>query len=430
MNPNSNKKNLMIVFIAVLVVAIALGIAYYFFFMKGGAGEPVTPPTLPVGPSGELPIIPPGQGGTPTPSGVNAPIPRLRQITSEPVGGAGIFDITNTDKTKSTLIRYIQRADGNIFETKTDTLAVNRISNKTIPKIYEAIWGNAGDAVITRQLKDDNETIESFAAKLSPLETRFLTGQAGNASPANGGASSTERELSGVYLPQKISVLTISPDKSKMFYLYPTNGGIGGIFAGADGSKKTLIFESALSEWLASFADNKTIVLTTKPSAGAKGFAYFLNTNAGEIRKIVGGIAGLTILVSPDKKLALYSESSGGSFRTKIYNLIENSAGDFELQTLPEKCVWSRNEPVVVFCAVPTTLPTGDYPDSWYQGRVVFSDDIWKINTATGETSRLISPETFINKTIDVINPLLNESESFLLFMNKIDLTPWVLDIR
>src|SRR3989344_3957913 len=333
MNPNSNKKNLMIVFIAVLVVAIALGIAYYFFFMKGGAGEPVTPPTLPVGPSGELPIIPPGQGGTPTPSGVNAPIPRLRQITSEPVGGAGIFDITNTDKTKSTLIRYIQRADGNIFETK-------------------------------------------------------------------------------------------------MFYLYPTNGGIGGIFAGADGSKKTLIFESALSEWLASFADNKTIVLTTKPSAGAKGFAYFLNTNAGEIRKIVGGIAGLTILVSPDKKLALYSESYNGSFRTKIYNLIENSAGDFELQTLPEKCVWSRNEPVVVFCAVPTTLPTGDYPDSWYQGRVVFSDDIWKINTATGETSRLISPETFINKTIDVINPLLNESESFLLFMNKIDLTPWVLDIR
>src|SRR3989338_4054699 len=413
---SSNKKNLIIIFIAVLLVAIALGVAYYFFFMKDGEGEPV-PPTLPLGPGGVLPPMPLVSTCTST-SGTEARvvIPRLRQITSEPVGGAGIFDIVNTDKTKSTLIRYIQRADGNIFETKTDTLAVNRISNKTIPKIYEAIWGNAGDAVITRQLKDDNETIESFAAKLS------------------GNASSTERELSGVYLPQKISVLTISPDKSKMFYLYPTNlaagGGVVGILAGADGGKKTLIFESALSEWLATFADNKTIVLTTKPSAGAKGFAYFLNTNAGEIRKIVGGIAGLTILVSPDKKLALYSESSGGSFRTKIYNLIENSAGDFELQTLPEKCVWSRNEPVVVFCAVPKTLPTGDYPDSCYQGRVVFSDDVWKINTATGETSRLISPETFINKTIDVINPLLNESESFLLFMNKIDLTPWVLDIR
>ena len=35
-----------------------------------------------------------------------------------------------------------------------------------------------------------------------------------------------------------------------------------------------------------------------------------------------------------------------------------------------------------------------------------------------------------IKKTIDVINPLLNEDESFLLFMNKIDLTPWVLDLR
>lgn len=396
-----------------MIIAIALGIAYYFFFMKdAGGGEPVTPPTLPVGPGGELPIIPPGQVVTPPPGGTNAVVPRLRQITTEPVGGAGIFDITNADKTKSTLIRYLQRADGNIFETKTDTLAVNRISNKTIPKIYEAIWSGNGDTFITRQLKDDNETIESFAAKLSSA------------------TGSTEMDLGGVYLPQKISDLAVSPDKSKMFYLYPSGNGVGGILAGADGSKKTLIFESPLSEWLVFFADNKTVVLTTKPSVGAKGFAYFLNTNGSELRKIVGDIVGLTVLVSPDKKLVLYSESSIGSFRTKISNLATGNAGDFGLQTLPEKCVWSRNEPTIVFCAAPKTLPAGNYPDSWYQGQVAFSDDIWKINTATGETSRLISPETFANQTIDVINPLLNESESFLLFVNKIDLTPWVLDVR
>mgnify|MGYP001614838504 CR=1 FL=1 len=411
MNPNPNKKNLIIIFIVVVLVAIALGIAYYFFFMKSGAGEPVTPPTLPTGPGSGLPQIPSGQTSTSTISGVKVNIPRLRQITSEPVGGAGIFDVTNADKTESAIIRYIQRADGNIFETKTDTMAINRISNKTIPKIYEAIWGGGGDLVITRQLKDDNETIESFAAKLS------------------GSASSTEMNLGGVYLPQKISALAISPDKSKMFYLYPTSDGIGGIFANADGSKKTLIFESPLSEWSASFADNKTIVLNTKSSASANGFAYFLDTGGG-IRKIIGDIAGLTILVSPDKKLALYSESSSGSFRTKLGNLVGNNDGNFGLQTLPEKCVWSRNEPEVVFCAVPKSITSCGYPDCWYQGSVAFSDDIWKINTATGETNRLISPESFAQKTIDVINPLLNDSESFLLFMNKIDLTLWVLDIR
>src|SRR3989344_2973382 len=389
---SSNKKNLIIIFIAVLLVAIALGVAYYFFFMKDGEGEPV-PPTLPLGPGGVLPPMPLVSTGTST-SGTEARvvIPRLRQITSEPVGGAGIFDIVNTDKTKSTLIRYIQRADGNIFETFTNTLTVNRISNKTIPKIYEAIWGNAGDVVITRQLKDDNETIESFAAKLS-----------GNASPAVGGAGSTVKELSGVYLPQKISALTISPDKSKMFYLYPTGSGVGSIFANADGGKKTLIFESPLSEWLAAFADNKTIVLTTKPTAGAKGFSYFLNTSNGNLSKILGGQNGLTILVSPDKKLALYS--------------------------LPEKCVWSKGGENL-YCAVPKVVPACAYPDCWYRGGIAFSDDIWKINTATGETNRLISPEAFAQKTLDVINPLLYESESFLLFMNKIDLTPWVLDIR
>ena len=254
--------------------------------------------------------------------------------------------------------------------------------------------------------------LESFAAKLS------------------GSASSTEMNLSGVYLPQKISAVAISPDKSKMFYLYPTGSGVGGIFANADGGKKTLIFESPLSEWLVSFADNKTIVLTTKPSASAAGFSYFLNTGGGEIRKILGNIVGLTTLVSPDKKLVLYSESSSGSFRTKIYDLAKNRSTDFGLQTLPEKCVWSRSEPAVIFCAVPKTIPSCNYPDCWYQGSVAFNDDIWKIDTATSETDRLISPESFAQKTLDIINPLLNENESFLLFTNKTDLTLWVLDLR
>lgn len=409
---NSNKKNLIIIFTVVVLVAIAVGIAYYFFFMKGETGgEPTAIPTLPIGGPGGLPTAPPtGTAAPATGAGTKVNIPRLRQITKEPVGGAGIF---------GDVIRYIQRADGNIFETKTDTLTVNRLSNKTIPKIYEAIWaqtgggqGGAGDIVITRQLKDDNETIESFAAKLS------------------GSASSTEKQLSGVYLPQRISALAISPDKSKMFYLYPSGTGTSGIFANADGSKKTLIFESPLSEWLADFADNKTVVLTTKPSAGATGFSYFLNTANGSVSKILGKIAGLTILVSPDKKLALYDESVTGSFRTKIYDLTGNRSTDFALQTLPEKCVWSRIEPTVVFCAAPKATPVCSYPDCWYQGRVAFGDDIWKINVATGETNRLISPETFVNKTIDVINPLLNENESFLLFVNKIDLSLWILDIR
>ncbi|HEY4496190.1 MAG TPA: hypothetical protein VJC04_02425, partial [Candidatus Paceibacterota bacterium] len=310
------------------------------------------------------------------------------------------------------VIRYIERADGNIFETKTDSLAINRISNRTIPKIYEAVWGNNGDTVITRQLKDDNETIDSFVAKLS------------------GNASSTEKNLGGVYLPQKISALIISPDKNKMFYLYPTSGGSAGILANADGSQKTLVFESPLSQWLADFVDNKTVTLTTKPSVNAVGFAYLLNTTNGSMGKILGDIFGLTTLVSPDKKLILYSESLSNTFRAKIYNLAEASATNFNLQTLPEKCVWSRIETTVIYCAAPKSVPSCNYPDCWYQGSAVFNDDIWKINVSTGETSRLISPESYINKTIDVINPLLNDDESFLLFMNKTDLTPWVLDIR
>ena len=56
------------------------------------------------------------------------------------------------------------------------------------------------------------------------------------------------------------------------------------------------------------------------------------------------------------------------------------------LETLPEKCVWSKADASIFYCAVPENIPADNiYPDVWYQGLMSFSDAIWKVNIKTGE---------------------------------------------
>src|SRR3989344_5321517 len=99
----SNKKTLITILIAVILVAIVFGLVYYFFFMKGGVGEPEITPDLPIGSNGQPALPSSGISTSTTGAGTKVNIPRLRQITVEPIGGAGIF---------GNVIRYIERADG------------------------------------------------------------------------------------------------------------------------------------------------------------------------------------------------------------------------------------------------------------------------------------------------------------------------------
>ncbi len=62
---------------------------------------------------------------------------KLRELSREPVSGAGLLDLK-----AGTVVRYIERATGHIFEVELFSPNQNRISNTTIPLIYEAYWGN------------------------------------------------------------------------------------------------------------------------------------------------------------------------------------------------------------------------------------------------------------------------------------------------
>ena len=103
-----------------------------------------------------------------------------------------------------------------------------RVTNTTIPKIYEAIWGNNENSLLLRYLRDDGETIETFTSKV--IE----------------GADGKEGSLLGTFLPSDIKSVAVSPKKDKIFYLNVVSGEAQGTVMDTVLGKKVLFSATCL----------------------------------------------------------------------------------------------------------------------------------------------------------------------------------------
>lgn len=383
----------------------------------------------------ELPPVAQQSTSTTTPK-----IPLLRHIHFYPVAGMGYFmkDIfaTTTAQTETVTVangtstasstrvvqpaqskliarievmEYMDRGNGHIYETASTTLGYLKISNTTVPKVYEAFF-SAKNSVVLRDLINDSDIIR----------TRFGTQKLLS-------ATSTDPVLTLQDLPAQITNLTLSPNKSKMFYIQ--KGSPTGIISNADGSGTVTAFDSPFKEWLVQWPNEKTLVITTKASANVAGYAYKIDVNTKNMQKLIGGIDGLTTLMSPNGEKLLYSKSENGLPNLYSLDIKTGRSTDLYLRTFPEKCVWSTKEAYILYCGVPTDLAITNYPDVWYQGRITFNDTVWRVNAKTSETRLYAVLQTFADEPIDIINPMLNPSEDYLMFQNKADLSLWGLMI-
>jgi len=145
--------------------------------------------------------------------------------------------------------------------------------------------------------------------------------------------------------------ISISPDKENIFYTYKENGGIVGIVADITGGNKKNVFEYPFLEWLPQWGKSG-IYLSTKPSYDTLGYLYKLNTRNGSIQRILGDINGLTALTSNSGEKILYSESNSDGVVSYIYNTATQEKTNTILDTMPEKCVWGK-EDIKIYCPTP-----------------------------------------------------------------------------
>ena len=133
--------------------------------------------------------------------------------------------------------------------------------------------------------------------------------------------------------------------------------------------------------------------------------------------------------MSRDAKNVVYSVG-GSAIATRLVNIRTGTTTEVIFNTLADKCVWSTLRKNELYCAVPNNVPSAIYPDDWYKGKVSFVDKIWHMDTNTGEVHLIANLLTLSNKLIDVTQLVLDPKENYLYFINKNDLTPWVLDLN
>ncbi len=413
-----SKKTATIIIIIFVVLLVGGLIAFYFYANQGqGNGIGTTDVRGNIFPTSKTGNGAPHGNTTATTTTVttpstiteNQPILTIKELSTKPSAGA-VAIATTTSITP--LVRFIERGTGNVYEVRPDSNTETRLSNTTIAKISEAFWNKGGTRVLARYTGDNGDSIKTYSALL----TKSL--------------NQPEGELQGVFLTENIRSLAVNPDKSKVFYLLEHSAGSTGIVSDFDGTKKTQIFDSLLSEWLPDWPTATRVSLTSKASAGVPGFMYLLNTQTGALTRAISGIVGLTTLVNSDASSALYSESGKDNFALKIYSFKTATVKDVAIQTLPEKCVWSKNDLETIYCSVPTYMPTGAYPDIWYQGLVSFSDEIWKIDGRTGAGELIGKLKNATRADIDGVNLFLSPKEDYLFFTNKNDFHLWSVRLQ
>lgn len=204
----------------------------------------------------------------------------------------------------------------------------------------------------------------------------------------------------------------ISADGKKI--VYQKNNGL--FISEASGKKqRTLISDLKLKDVILEWPSANNIALIGKPSGAVAGNLWFLDIRNFNINKIIDNFFGLEALFSPDGNSFIYSytDGSGKNPILAVYDKKGNTKIINNISTLVDKCVWAKDL-INIYCAVPKSWPNfAVLPDDYYKNVFLTNDDVWKINTGTGE-------KTLIFENIgDISNLAVSEDETRIFFISK-----------
>lgn len=337
-----------------------------------------------------------GEGPAPetgaTPDGTTKAVKeQLTLLSSDPVADFGVRGTSS--------VRYIERRTGHIYESGPQGETKIRISNTTIPKIFYALWSPDASHVLFRYT--DNESVRAASAALATSSARITP------------------------FPSSLFSAAFSPSiPAKILYALPSDTGGRIMTADPDNSQSSETLSTLFPEFLVSWPVKNKLSLSTRPSGTAPGFLYHYDLQKKQSVKILGDIPGLQILWSPSGNRLLYSAEDAETRlpQLSVYDLAAKITGDLGIRTLASKCAFGAGDETVIYCGVDPQPRPALYPDDWLSGALSFSDQLWKINTATLEKTLLNIPS---ERFIDAIHLRVSPDDRFLYFIDKKDNSLW-----
>ena len=432
--------------IAGVIIFIIVGVGV-FIMMRRGSTTTTTPTTDATDssftPFGRIPAPSTGTGNgnalanSTSTQGITSAVAKLRLLSNTPVGGYGASTTAST-----TIVRWVDRGRGNVYEAHGDNSAIVTLSNTLVPKVYNSIWNKKLTAFVGQTLESSSASVTTLFAELrarvSPATSKTATStKSASTTIANQAPGTsivvdtllTPYELKGQNLPSNIIAYALSPKGDRIFMLSNTGGRGVGYIAAVNGKTVTQIFDTPVTRVTVEWPEENTIAITTDASAIQNGFLYFVNPKTGIWTKVLGPTLGLATRVSHDAKYVLASTGGQGSATVSIYNVAKKTSIDAVIRTMADKCVWGNFNNIMIYCAVPSQLANGYYPDDWYSGVMNGADKIWQLNASTGEIHQVTSIVDQSDRVIDAFNLGLDPKDEYLYFMNKNDLSLWSFDL-
>lgn len=399
-------------FIVIGVLLLAAGALWFLFAMGREEGTPAGPEAVATNdPFGMGPDV--AQEGIPatepTFEGEALPLPiaqvevvkegvKLFKLEASPVAG---FIILTSGTT--TVVRYADRATGNIFDVRLPTLEKKRLTNNTLPQIYEAYFRDDGAAALFRAL-DENDVVKNMALALTPPK-----------------ATSTDAlyTVSMTLLRGQMDSIARGAGDIISYVAKDANAVASSKF---NGEGVATLWSGPFTSWRTGRLGAGTLVFT-KPAATLPGYAY--RVSAGTLTKLLGPLNGLIAMANPLGTHLIYSYTEGASTRLFAKEVGKSASTEFTPSTLADKCVGSVQEKGIFYCGAPAQGVGGTQPDAWYQGKAHFSDSLWRFEAATGAASLALEPEGDFGVALDVSAPQLSPDGKYFVFINKSDLSLW-----
>jgi hypothetical protein len=327
---------------------------------------------------------------------------KLRLISREPVAGNTFINNKNLE-----YIRYIEKATGHIYDVALASNDKVRISNTTIPQVFEAYFSDGGNGLITRYL--DNSFVNTYFSKINGFEP--------------------DQTLNAVAFTENIKSVSISPSQKNIFYIENKNNISFGLLQKPPSLDKKQVWVWRPTQINTQMLNDKDVLVFTKPNSDEPGFGYILDTNTGKMKNIFRNILGLTAKGdSLGNKILLYSTANTSGLY--LYDIKNDTNTILTPTTFPEKCVFSPNtKSTVIYCGVPKSSIFKTALDDWYMGSIAYSDDIWKYNISSSTAEKVLDLKDESGEDIDIYEPSIDSSGLNMTFRNKINGSLWNLNL-
>lgn len=394
-----------VVFI-LLIVAMGLGIWWFFF-------KPlVTPPAPPVPPAPPPPTV----GLPPAAPAVGRPelAPRpLVPPTPAPTAQGGLTQTALLSSapvlspflsSDGTTIQFYNRTDGKFYRIRPDG-TLELLSEKVFFNVSQVTWAEDSNQAIL-EYPDGANVLYNFAKKQQ------------------------------VTLPRHWQQFSFAPDSS----------GIAFLSLGSDEDSRWLALSSPdgsatkpleplgnnASKVQVAWSPNDKVVAFSK-TGGPQGVneqeILLVGKNKENFRSLVVSGIGFRGRWSPDGERLLYSATSAADdFKPQLWvadatpDRIGENKTSFGINTWADKCTFGTA--TSIYCAVPESLPSGAglYPAAAQN----IPDQLWKINLTTGERQRIAIP----SEEHTIGNIVISEDERVLYFTDKSSGQLYKIDLK